>query len=293
MLIDCWARRAAILTAVPALLVVLTACGSPQLTTIKGTVAPAGMAGTDAPATATATPAASASIGNDAPATSAWPGTTQFMEVKGARRRDGVRYLDVRPAEKKKAGKSVATVSLGGAWTEVALSDKAVNAPLRGDEGSAAQFVALLAERSAAEVKKGLDLSFDEQGNVVKMAWPYVSVQERAKATIAGWAGSTQFLQIKDARKRDGITTLRVRPAEQQSLGESFDTVTIGGPWYEVVMSPLADNVPMQTEIGGDDQLIELLGIRIAREADEGFNITFDQASQVTKITWLYVNQGH
>jgi hypothetical protein len=262
-------RRAASLAACCALLAVLSACGSSdQPETVGGAAGPAGVTGSAsvAPTTSSA----------PSPTPPRWAGTTQTLAIKAARTTGGVTYLQVRPAKKK------------GAWIEVELSEDAENDPKRGKTGDAPQLLAALDERTSGERNTGFDLTFDQQGKVTRATWLYVSAREAAAANIAKWSGSTQFLQIQSAREQDGITYLKVRPAEKEYLGESFETVTTGGPWTEVVMSALAENVPLRG-IGGDDgQLRAQLAERTQSDLEEGFDITFLSQGQVSKVTWLY-----
>jgi hypothetical protein len=163
--------------------------------------------------------------------------------------------------------------------------------PRYGKGGDSGQLRAALAERSASESDKGFDVTFDQSGQVRKVTWLYESERERTQAAIEGWAGSTQFLQIKSARKKGDVTYLKVRPAEKEMLGESFETVTIGGPWTEVVMSALASNVPLGGDPGDADALRSSLRKRPASEVDEGFDISFFGNGEVKDVTWLYVSE--
>jgi hypothetical protein len=229
-----------------------------------------------------------------AAASEQWAGTTQFLQVGDSREADGVEYLEVKQAKKDGTGKAFKTVSLDGPWINVVLSDKAVNDPKSEARGDSAKLRAALAERTKAELSKGFDLTFDDQGQVSKVTWLYVSTRETTQAALAKWAGSEQFLQIDTARVQGDVTYLKVRPAEKEYLGESFETKTIGGPWIEVVMSALAVNAPLGDEIQGDaSQLRKELDKRRKDQTDEGFDITFSQNGQVSKVTWLYVPSGY
>jgi hypothetical protein len=274
-------RRATSRSAALVLLAALTACTSSNGSqTVPGPAAPAGIAtGTEPAATDSRT----------GPPTANWAGTTQFLQIKSSGEDDGQEYLEVRPAQKKTEGKSVQTVTLGGAWTKVTIGAQAQNVPKRGVTGDADHLTAALTERTASESDRGFDVTFDQDGQVSKVSWVYVSIRERAQATIERWADSTQFLQIKGGRERDGVTYLQVRPAEKNYLGESFETVTIGGPWTEVVFSALGSHVPLRGAPGDGDALRKALADRPAREVDEGFDITFAGNGQVRTVTWLYV----
>jgi hypothetical protein len=265
-----YARRAASLVAGCTLLAAVTGCGTadpPQ--TVSGDPGPAGVTvSVSAAATTTSAPT---------PTPPRWAGTTQFLAIKAARTTSGITYLEVRPAKGK-----------GGAWTEVELSSDAVNDPKRGRSGAARQLVAALAERTSSERDDGFDVTFNSQGKISKATWLYVSARETAAANLKRWAGTTQFLQIQSARERAGITYLKVRPADKEYLGESFETVTIGGPWTEVVMSAPAQNVPLRG-VGGDaGQLRKQLAERTSSDREEGFDLTFLPQGEVSKVTWLY-----
>jgi hypothetical protein len=246
----------------------------------------------------TAVPSTSSATGPSASpskaASAQWAGTTQFLQIGDSRKADGVQYLEVKEAKKDGTGKAFKTVSLDGPWINVVLSDKAVNDPKSEARGDSAKLRAALAERTKAELSKGFDLTFDDQGQVSKVTWLYVSTRETTQAALAKWAGSEQFLQIDSARVQGDVTYLKVRPAEKEYLGESFETKTIGGPWIEVVMSALAVNAPLGDEIQGDaSQLRKELDKRRKDQTDEGFDITFSQNGQVSKVTWLYVPSGY
>jgi hypothetical protein len=280
-------RRTATLVALPVLLTTLAACNSASgAQTTTGTAAPAGIGVTRA-ASPTPQNSASATTQAVAPATR-WAGTSQFLQIKSAGKADGVEYLEVRRARQKSAGENLETVTLGGPWIKVPISAQAENVPMQGNGGDFGQLSAALAERSAGESDQGFDVAFDQEGQVGKVTWLYLSSRERTKAALEGWAGNTEFLQIKSARQRGGVTYLKVRPAEKEYLGESFDTITIGGPWTEVVMSALGENVPLRGAPGDADALRTMLAKRRAIEIDEGFDISFFGNGQVSKVTWLY-----
>jgi hypothetical protein len=277
------AWRTLALATAPVLLAGLTACsGGSGPVTVPGTAGPAGVSGPTTTAAAT-TPASAAAQ---------WAGSTQFLQVKGAEKKGGDDYLQVRLAEKKSLGESFETVTLGGAWIDVPISPEAENVPKKGRPTKAAQFIAALGERTASEVEQGFDVTFDDQGQVSQMTWLYVTSREKTNATIAHWAGSTQFLQIQSAREQDDITYIKVRRAEKRSLGESFETVTVGGPWTEVVLNALFDNVPLRGDPGDASQLRAQLKNRVGTQKNEGFNIAFDSTGQVIKITWLFSPAG-
>ena len=264
-------RWTAALIGGPTLLIALAGCGATgQPETLSGAAAPAGFS---------TSPSESPVATSSSPATAPrWAGTTQALQIKGSRITDGVTYLQVRPTAKN-----------SGAWTDVVVSAEAQNDPKRGKSGDARQLLAALAERTTSEQTKGFSVTFDQQGQVTKTSWLYLTAHEAADANIDRWAGTTQFLQIQSAREKDGITYLKVRPAKKEYLGESFETVTIGGPWTEVVMSALAENVPLKG-VGGDaDQLRRQLSQRTTSDREEGFDISFVDQGEVRKVTWLYV----
>ncbi|HST83035.1 MAG TPA: hypothetical protein VLL08_14975 [Kineosporiaceae bacterium] len=281
------ARRTATLVAVPMLLATLSAGCS---RTLPGPAAPAGIAVTSTALTGTTQPSASATTAA-VPLSASWAKTTQFLQIKGSEETGGVEYLEVRQAKQEPVGERFETVALDGPWIKVRISAKAENVPLNGKGGDSGQLRAALAERSTGESDKGFDVAFDQSGQVRKVTWLYESERERTQAAIEDWAGSTQFLQIKSAREEDGVTYLKVRPAEKEILGESFETVTIGGPWTEVMMSALASNVPLGGDPGDADALRTSLRKRQARSVDEGFDISFFGNGEVNQVIWLYVSE--
>ena len=272
------ARRTVALITAPVLLATLTAC-DPQL--IPGTAAPARNTTGSAAAPPQTVPPPN------------WKGTTQFLQIKSSGTVDGEEYLVVRQARKNTVDKTVQTVSLDHEpWIKATISTAAVNVLGPGISGDAGQLTAALAERKAGEITKGFDVTFDKDGQVSKVTWLYVSARERVKKAIEGWAGSTQYLQIWSAREQAGVTYLRVRPAKKEYRGEIFETVNIPGPWTEVTMSAVADNVPMDGTPGDADALRSMLDKRTTSEIIEGFDITFAGNGQVSKVTWLYGSIG-
>src|SRR5690349_20252543 len=110
-------------------------------------------------------------------------------------------------------------------------------------------------------------------------------------AAPAGWAKTTQFLQIKGSEESGGAEYLVVRQAKQKPVGESFETVALTGSWIKVRISALAQNVPRYGKGGDSGQLRAALAERAAGESAEGFDVAFDQSGQVRKVTWLYQSQ--
>jgi len=110
-----------------------------------------------------------------------------------------------------------------------------------------------------------------------------------ATAPANKWAGSTQFMQIERARDANGTTFLNVRRAEKEILGESFETVTIEGPWTEVAMSTDAVNVPLKRVGVPVKSLVVALQRRTSSQLKEGFDITFNKQGEIIKVKWLYV----
>jgi hypothetical protein len=60
----------------------------------------------------------------------------------------------------------------------------------------------------------------------------------------AGWAKTTQFLQIKGSEESGGAEYLEVRQAKQKPVGEGFETVALDESWIKVKISAQARNVP-------------------------------------------------
>ncbi len=103
------------------------------------------------------------------------------------------------------------------------------------------------------------------------------------------WAGSTQFMEVRSAEVRDGALHLEVRPATRVSLGESFETEPIPGPYTDVAC---ADPCRIRHLDGRSDSRAEFLdGLqnRTQSQRVEAFDITFDGTGAVKLIEWLYV----
>ncbi|WHT20274.1 hypothetical protein N8J89_04165 [Crossiella sp. CA-258035] len=97
------------------------------------------------------------------------------------------------------------------------------------------------------------------------------------------------FVQIDKGTTRDGTTYLDIRPAKKEHLGESFETITLGGPHSEV---PLARNSRIVSVKGKASTVPEFLTDlhRIPpKQRDEGFDVTVDDQGTITQVAWLYV----
>jgi hypothetical protein len=112
---------------------------------------------------------------------------------------------------------------------------------------------------------------------------------EQAAPPSKPWAGTTQFMQIERARDANGTMFLNVRRAEKEILGESFETVTIEGPWTEVAMAVDAVNVPLKRVGVKAKELVVALQQRSFSQLKEGFDITFNEKGEISKVKWLYV----
>ncbi|MEV8123053.1 hypothetical protein AB0P07_02835 [Streptomyces sp. NPDC085944] len=168
-------------------LVVLTGCGGESDGKAAATTAaPMASATPSAPAgeTKNAAPASGDGTGSDGAAssttgTASWAGTKKFVQIDGVRTGDGRTYLSVRPAEKEIHPKFDAWVITPGEgpFTEVPLAEDArvlLSVPL-GDETKAAPYSQaefadrLTAESPSARAAIGYDLSFDGQGQVIRL----------------------------------------------------------------------------------------------------------------------------
>ena len=76
-----------------------------------------------------------------------------------------------------------------------------------------------------------------------------------AVPSSAGWAKTTQFLQIKGSGEAGGVEYLEVRQATQKPVGESFKTVPLDEAWIKVTISALAQNAPLYAKAGDSRQL--------------------------------------
>jgi hypothetical protein len=111
------------------------------------------------------------------------------------------------------------------------------------------------------------------------------------------WVNSKQFMEIRIGQIRNGQLYLEVRPAKKELLGESFETVTIPGPYTEVVLTTNA----RIWRINGTMDTPEVFLAELARrdpnrpnhaqpdQRKEGFDLTFDGQGRVTRVDWLYV----
>lgn len=103
------------------------------------------------------------------------------------------------------------------------------------------------------------------------------------------WADSTQFLEVREARTRDGVLLLTVRPARKRVLGESFETVPVPGPYTEVTVHEHARIVTVAGTPRAHEAFPVDLAARTARQRGEAFDVTFDDQGRVFEVEWLYV----
>lgn len=103
------------------------------------------------------------------------------------------------------------------------------------------------------------------------------------------WANSTQFMQVQSGTIQGGALMLTVRPAKKRELGESFETVSIPGPFLQVTVHEDA----VISRLGGkaDSQagFVTALRSRTAHQRGEAFDVTFDDYGRAFEIKWLYV----
>ncbi|MGW4023882.1 hypothetical protein [Streptomyces sp. NPDC005009] len=172
------------LTALASSLVVLTGCSSEgdgqAATTAPVTSAtPSASAEEKAPATAPGDGAGPDGTASSSTGAASWAGAKKLVQIDGVRTGDGRTYLSVRPAQKKLHSKFDAWVITPGKgpFTEVPMAEDAqvlLSVPL-GDETRAApysqaEFVSrLTAKSSSARSAIGYDLSFDGQGQVIRL----------------------------------------------------------------------------------------------------------------------------
>jgi len=104
------------------------------------------------------------------------------------------------------------------------------------------------------------------------------------------WAGTKQFMQVESAQARGGVVTLKVRPAKKETLGESFETKPIAGPYVAVTVQKNARILLLDGESGTPETFAGALGKRTARQRGEAFDITFAADGKVTLVEWLYVS---
>jgi hypothetical protein len=110
-----------------------------------------------------------------------------------------------------------------------------------------------------------------------------------AAAARPRWAGSTRFMQIDLGSIRGGTVYLQVRPAKKQALGESFETVTVPGPYTDVAVVPNARILLTDGESGTPEAFVGTLEDRTKSQRSEGFDVTFDDKGRVSQVDWLYV----
>ncbi|WP_372348427.1 hypothetical protein [Streptomyces sp. KL116D] len=112
------------------------------------------------------------------------------------------------------------------------------------------------------------------------------------------WAGTQQFVQVKDAWTAGGRTYVSVRPAEKK-VNEQFDTWTVEpgtGPYITVALTPNARTIlcaPLGDEKQPADypqtQLVSRLKTISSPEREGlGYNLTFDAKGRVTLLEQVY-----
>ncbi|MFI6874689.1 hypothetical protein ACIBL6_14725 [Streptomyces sp. NPDC050400] len=124
------------------------------------------------------------------------------------------------------------------------------------------------------------------------------SVSASAPAGDPRWAGTQQFVQVKDAWTSNGRIYVSVRPAEKK-VNEQFDTWTVEpgtGSYVTVALTPDARTIlcaPLGDERQPADypqtQLISRLKTISSSEREGlGYNLTFDAQGQVTLLEQVY-----
>ncbi|MFI6874688.1 hypothetical protein ACIBL6_14720 [Streptomyces sp. NPDC050400] len=112
------------------------------------------------------------------------------------------------------------------------------------------------------------------------------------------WAGTRQFVQVKDAWTADGRIYVSVRPAEKK-VNKQFDTWTVEpgtGSYVTVALTPDARTIlcaPLGDEKQPADypqtQLISRLKtINSSEREGLGYNLTFDGKGRVTLLEQVY-----
>jgi hypothetical protein len=221
-----------------------------------------------------------------------WTNKTVFMQVKSGVVRGGTYYLQVRPAKKRILGESFETVSIPGPYTEVAMTAHSRTLLLDGESGSPEVFLIDLKRRTASQADEAFDITFDKKGKVTTVEWLYVKSPDKkapAPTKSPSWKNKTVFMQVTSGVVRGGTYYLKVRPAKKRILGESFETVSIPGPYTEVAMTAHSRTLLLDGESGSPEVFLDDLKRRTASQADEAFDITFDKKGKITTVEWLYV----
>ncbi|WP_372348428.1 hypothetical protein [Streptomyces sp. KL116D] len=124
------------------------------------------------------------------------------------------------------------------------------------------------------------------------------SASTSAPAGDPRWAGTQQFVQVKDAWTAGGRTYVSVRPAEKK-VNEQFDTWTVEpgtGPYTTVSLTPNARTIlcaPLGDKKQPADypqtQLVSRLKTISSPEREGlGYNLTFDTQGRVTLLEQVY-----
>jgi hypothetical protein len=69
-------------------------------------------------------------------------------------------------------------------------------------------------------------------------------------------------MEIQSGQSRSGLVSLQVRPAQKRVLGESFETVTVPGPYAEVAVTANARILHLGGESGTPDAFVVALADR-------------------------------
>jgi hypothetical protein len=104
-------------------------------------------------------------------------------------------------------------------------------------------------------------------------------------------------MEIQGGQARNGQVYVQVRPAGKEILGESFETITIPGPYTDVAFAAHTRIRRLDGATETPEAFIADLARRDPNRPDhvqpdqrkEGFDLTFDDQGRVTQIDWLYV----
>ncbi|MFI6101890.1 hypothetical protein ACIA8G_40605 [Lentzea sp. NPDC051213] len=218
------------------------------------------------------------------------------MQIESGAVRGDTVFLKVRPAKKEILGESFDTVAIPGPYTEVAMANPSRALLLNGESGDPEVFVDTLKKRSASDANAAFDITFDQNGKVTTVEWLFVmepgtNAPKPPPPAVKppSWKNKTEFMQVESGAVRGNTVFLKVRPAKKRILGESFDTVSIPGPYTEVAMATPSRALFLNGESGDPKVLVDDLKKRSASDANAAFDITFDQNGKVTTVEWLYV----
>jgi len=161
----------------------------------------------------------------------------------------------------------------------------------RGDQRRRTQQALTGALGAVVVVALGAGIAVGQRGPSRHPGPPAGAATASAAATngTRRWAGTKQFMQVQSGRVSGGAVTLQVRPAKKVTLGESFETQPIPGPYTTATVPGSARILSLDGESGSPEAFVGTLGTRTAQQRGEAFDITFDATGTITLIEWLYV----